>query len=78
MTPKSHETDIKKKKNISIFFFWEFHGFRFKSAIPRIPRLFRDRGKSLALLYGAETWTMRKNMREGRSTLLSCGVGEEY
>ena len=26
-----------------------FHGFRFKSAIPRIPRVFRDRGKSLAL-----------------------------
>ena len=33
----------KKKKN------WEFSKFRFKSAIPRIPRLFRDRGKSLAL-----------------------------
>ena len=27
-----------------------FLGFRFKSAIPRIPRVFRDRGKSLALL----------------------------
>ena len=26
-----------------------FHGFRFKSAIPRIPLVFRDRGKSLAL-----------------------------
>ena len=28
-----------------------FHGFRFKSAIPRIPRVFRDRGKSLALCF---------------------------
>ena len=27
----------------------DFHGLRFKSAIPRILRLFRDRGKSLAL-----------------------------
>ena len=41
---KSHVP--KKQKQ---FFFFEFHGFRFKSAIPRIPRLFRDRGKSLAL-----------------------------
>ena len=39
----------KKKKKKKFFFFWEFSKFRFKSAIPRIPRLFRDRGKSLAL-----------------------------
>ena len=39
-------TNIKKIKNK---LFLEFHGFRFKSAIPRIPRLFRNRGKSLAL-----------------------------
>ena len=41
-------TNIKKKKKKKIFL--EFHEFRFKSAIPRIPRLFRDRGKSLALV----------------------------
>ena len=36
---------------LNIFFFKvEFHRFRFKSAIPRILRLFRDRGKSLALV----------------------------
>ena len=29
------------------------------------------------VLHEAETWTMR-NMREGRSTLSRCGVGEEY
>ena len=45
-------TDIKKKQ----FFFLEFHRFRFKSAIPRIPRLFRDRGKSLALPVAWEIW----------------------
>ena len=42
-------TDIKKKKKKKKKKNLEFHGFRFKSAIPRIPRLFRDRGKSLAL-----------------------------
>ena len=35
---------------LQFFFFLEFHGFRFKSAIPR---LFRDRGKSLALEFGS-------------------------
>ena len=45
---KSHvRLTLKKKKKK--FFFLEFSKFRFKSAIPRIPRLFRDRGKSLAL-----------------------------
>ena len=38
---------LKKKKKKKKKF--EFSKFRFKSAIPRIPRLFRDRGKSLAL-----------------------------
>ena len=44
MCDKHLKKKKKKKKKI------EFHEFRFKSAIPRIPRLFRDRGKSLALL----------------------------
>ena len=46
-------TNIKKKKKK----IWEFHEFRFKWAIPRIPRLFRDRGKSLALTTTKETAT---------------------
>ena len=44
---KKDKTELKGIKFEN--FFLGFHEFRFKSVIPRIPRLFRDRGKSLAL-----------------------------
>ena len=47
---KKDKTELKAMcdRHLIFFFFLEFSKFRFKSAIPRIPRLFRDRGKSLA------------------------------
>ena len=44
-----NKKDKTAKSHVWLTVFLEFHGFRFNSAIPRIPRLFRDRGKSLAL-----------------------------
>ena len=61
-----------------------------KAAMGGLTSIWKDRGVTMEtkvklvkvlvfpiVLYGAETWTMRK-LREGRSTLSSCGVGEEY
>ncbi len=62
-----------------------------KAAMGGLTSIWKDRGVTMEtkvnpvkvlvfpiVLYGAETWTMRKHERNRRSTLSSCGVGEEY